>query len=331
MSQPILLGAEDRELLVFGQQHVETQDFFAEHVGNSHTVGIADFPHTRLIQGDESSYLDYLEVSWRYYKPEANTLADRLRRVEEMSVLFADIQRSWRINKPVRLYQRPDNRYVILDGNHRSAIAYVLGIDLPAIVVPAHQALREIVELPSRFFGAGNRDMPYQSLYLDSKTLVEGRRADLLGRIRKVEPEDLVGATVLDMGSNIGSNCYLAVEHGAKSTLGLELSPELATSAIRLNSFYARECRFQAHDLTKPFLPEQKFDLVFCLSVLGHLPNTEGVVETIRACTGKVLYLECHSGQSREDHDYLLNSDNFSSVDLVGYNQDDRMFYRCET
>jgi hypothetical protein len=326
--------------LLFGQQHVTTQDYFAERVGSSHTVPLPQIPHARfaaaLDDASAADYMNYLEVSWKYYGLE-NTPASREKRLERFREQIELIRREGAISQRVRVFQRPDGRRVIADGNHRAAIALALGLDLPAVTVPVPVALRSIVDVPHEFYGSRNRNLPYQSLHYGDELIVAGRRKDMLRRIKMLEPDDMRGSTVLDLGCNVGSNCFLAVHAGAASAHGLELSPRIATAAVRLNCYYAAPCWFTVHDLTVPFIPQAPYDVVFCFSVVAHLPTKDAIVETFRASTGRVAYFEGHENSSLADYRYILNEDLFSSVDLIGYGQAsihgsslNRPLFRCE-
>lgn len=326
--------------LLFGQQHVTTVAYFEDRVGSSHTVPISKSPHAAFAAGSDigsmAQYDEYLRCSWEYYDTRDNTADARQEQLERFADFRARVEGGLPI-EPVRIYERPDGRRVILDGNHRSSIALALGLDLPAVLVPADRALAEIVANPNEFYGSERGQLPYQTISRDGKVIVPGRRPDLMRRMEMIgQHGDLRGASVLELGCNIGSNCYLAVEGGAESALGLELSPRITTAAIRLNNFFARPCRFEVHDLTDVYASDMRYDVVFCFSVVAHLPSTAAIVETIRSCTDRVLYFEGHSRSDRNDYSYILNDRMFSEVDLVGYCQSgfddpslDRPLYRC--
>jgi 2-polyprenyl-3-methyl-5-hydroxy-6-metoxy-1,4-benzoquinol methylase len=340
-----VLSPADLRRLVFGQQHVGTQQFFAELAGTSYTVPLEAFPHTTFLKeqldrplDDDTAYAEYLRQSWDYYYgPEKNTPELRLARAQEFVELFRHINRQGAVRRPVQVYERRDGHLVILDGNHRAAIALALELPLEADVMPIPQALAGIATNPGEFYGSKHADMPYQSIFDGEVELVRGRRPDVLERIRMLDPGDLAGASILELGCNIGVNSFLAAQHGAASVRGLELSPRIATAAIRLNSYFALPCRFQVADLNLPVAGMEPCDTVLCFSVVAHLAETAAITQTIRQLTRRVLYFEGHAGTQLGADEYVLNKDLFASIELAGYGSDGvhtdqrtRPLFRCE-
>ena len=80
----IELAPSDLSQLLFGQQHLGTQDYFARRCGQYHTVPLDAFPHRQFIRAlaageprPEQQYLDYLQISWEHYRRKQNTPALR--------------------------------------------------------------------------------------------------------------------------------------------------------------------------------------------------------------------------------------------------------------
>jgi SAM-dependent methyltransferase len=193
------------------------------------------------------------------------------------------------------------------------------------------------LERMNEFIRLYRDNMPYQSLFHKETELLRGRRPDVLQRIKSVRPDDLQGKTVLELGCNIGSNCFLATQFGATHATGVDYSPRLISAAARLNSFMAAPAFFCVYDLNVELADEQRADTVFCFSVVNHLKNTDGIVQTILKKPGSVLYFEGHAGTSRQDYDYLLRDEYFRTVELVGFMRDGihthkttRPLWRCE-
>ena len=118
--------------LLFGQQHIFTQEYFASRNPAYHTVPVCETPHFHALSASdgEADYLDYLERSWEYYRPHSNVPSEREARLERFHGLREAVQSAGGILEPVRIFRRPDGRRVIIDGNHRAAIALALGLDL---------------------------------------------------------------------------------------------------------------------------------------------------------------------------------------------------------
>ena len=315
----IVVGKGDVEGLLFGQQHILTQDFFSSRGGAYHTVPVAETPHFDFISSNgtnESAYLSYLECSWAYLRPQSNTSLERRARVGRFLDLFSAVASAQRVHQPVRLFQRPDGRWVILDGNHRAAIALELGLDLPAIVVSPRDALRSIARHSGHRNGSKWIDKPPQSLIHAGREIVRGFRSDTQEIIASIRSDDLLGASLLDLGCSIGARCYAAVESGASSAHGLELDTRSASTAVRLNSFFAAPCSFTAHDLKRPYIARQ-YDLVICVGGASRLLQSGQALETIRASTGAFLYFEGEPC-SRPDDYVSLAGGTFSEIRQVG-------------
>jgi len=349
MTPSQVLSPASLKELVFGQQHLFTQAFFEKLHGQAHTIRLEDFPHYRFLQGHldkpdaPSQYADYLECSWSYRKDKGkNTAAERSKKIASFVELYRSIERrkhlgAQAITRPLILCKRPDGRFVIVHGNHRASVALKLGLEVRAKEVPLSTQLKKIATIPDEFYGSKRMNRPYQSIFYEGKELVEGRRRDINERLQKLNPADLRGKTVLDLGCNLGMSSYLAAERGAKQVVAVEYSPHIASAAIRLNAYFCRPCHFIQHDLSENLELNEQFDTVFCLSLIKHLKSPEAITALIKRATKKVLYFESHAHTSAEDYPYLLNKQNFSRIELVDHMSDGvhskkrtRALYRCE-
>lgn len=332
--------------LIFGQRHVATDALFFARSGSRHTVPIADWPHTQFIKETEAGkasnvYVEYLRASWAFLRPESNSEEERNARAEEFLTLLNDVKsRRARgdvpITEPISVTRRPDGRIVVIHGNHRAAVANLLRLSLPFREVHLREHVREVATVQGEWYGADRADMPYQSIVWAQKDVVKGRRPDILRRMKMLRHEDLLGRTVIELGSNIGGNCLVASQMGCTDAFGLEMSPALVTAAIRLNTVFAQNCHYAVHDLHQPLTPGISADTVLCFSVFAHLRDTAPAVDAILNATKSVLYFEAHSGERLGDYEYFLNGNNFSSIDCVGFGAAgtqsrswDRPIFRC--
>lgn len=338
----------DDDCLVFGQQHYGLQEFFSEKHGQSHTLLVDQLPHYLFLKNHlddphgDHVYSQYLDQSWTYHFGKEN-LSERCRRkIDEFVQLYESIAAQKELNenafqKPITVCQRPDGRLIIIHGNHRVAIAKKLGLSIKAQFISPQKHLRQVALVPDEFYGSERMDMPYQSIFEGETELVSGRRPDIRERIQLMDQGDLKGKTVLDLGCNIGNNCFVAVQAGATSAAGVDYSPKLISAAIRLNSYFAADCSFYVYDLNKEMVDVESADTVFCFSLVKHLQQREGLYQTILNKTKNVLYFEGHAHASLADYEALLNQDNFSSIDLIGYTRNgihnkkrNRPLFRCE-
>ena len=342
------VSSKDLNQLVFGQQHLGTQQFFIEKYGQYHTILLNQFPHYLFLKNNldnpfsDHIYAKYLKASWQYLYGEANTSELRAQRIKEFINLYDSIAKRKEygdraIKLPITLCERPDGKLIIIHGNHRAAIALRLGLDVRVNIIDYKKHLQKITFVPDEFYGAGRLHMPYQSVFDGEVELVRGRRPDTLERMKMMDEEDLKNKSVLDFGCNIGSSCYLAIQFGVCCATGVDYSPKLISAAIRLNSYFAKPCGFLVHDLNKELSNVEPADTVFCFSIAEHIKNKSALVKTIAKNTKSVLYFEGHSNTAQKDYDYLLNKKYFSKIELIGYLKDavdsksrTRPFFRCE-
>jgi hypothetical protein len=240
-------------------------------------------------------------------------------------------------HRELRVCQRPDGQLAVLDGSAAAYQAYVEGRAQRVQVLQPAEFVRQLVDLPSDFFGTMRGDVPYQSVFCNGDEFVAGRRRALYERLALVRHSDLHQKAVLDLGCNIGMNCYLAVELGARLATGVDRR-ELASAAARLNGFYGRPCRFVAADVNEALDGIGRHDTVFVFSILGHLHSAEGVLQTIEHAQAHAVYVETHrEGEPQGDLDRFLSAPLFTRVEFVGHcdngaaeDQMTRRLYRCE-
>lgn len=333
--------------LLFGQQHAHTLEFFASS-GDPISVPVERWPHYRFalsVVSDEvpdPAYETYLRASWPYYTDIENTAASRADRVRQFADLCREVatlrERHPVMQLPVRVCRAAGDRLVVIDGNHRVSMALALGLPVRATVVDVAARVREVAHVGGEWYGADRQSLPYQSIYYEGRELVRGRRRDIVERLRMVAPEDLRGRRIVELGSNIGANCFAAIEGGAASAVGFELSKRLVTAAIRIAVLLGRQARFVSHDLNgDPISRDHAGDTTFCFSVAGHVRNQPALAASLANVTGKVLYFEGHERSSLSDYKHLLSRASYSRIELAGYcrngvhsSRRERPLFRCE-
>lgn len=335
--------------LVFGQQHIYTQTFFAERFGQYHTLQLYELPHYIFLRDhldepySDHVYSQYLACSWVYYfGDEKNTEAARRGKIDSYLELYAAIKtRQYlgekAIEQPVVVCKRPDGRIIIQDGNHRASIALELGLDLRAVFVSPAQFMSKVINVPTEFYGTKRLNRPYQSIFYGGKEIIQGRRRDTYERMQRIRPADLQQKRVVDLGCNFGMSSYIAGEMGALEIVGVDANAKIISAAVRLNSFYRMPVSFKLHDLNEALRDVEPADTVFCFSLLDHLKLKEGILETLNRVVGDVLYLEGHAHTTQEDYAYLWDACKFSQVELVAYGSDGvhtntrtRPLFRCQ-
>lgn len=326
--------------LIFGGLNPQQQDFFTHLHEKRNRIELRDLPHYHYWRDGESArpeegdFYRYLSVSWRHHRPDSNSHEERISYLAQYEGLRDDI-RARGVREPIRVFMAPDGRRIVLDGIQRASIAYALGIDLPCVVVPLRSAIRELVRNDSETWGTGRKSRPYQSIYVGDRPLIPGRRLDTLERFRKISVlEDVRGKSVLDLGCNVGMDAILAWQHGARRVAGVENSPRIAASALRLSTVFATPLAMIVHDLASPLIGAGVYDTVFCFSVHALTRDGRALEDTIRAVTGSTLYFEGQEMGTREDYAHIFR--HFRAVEFLGYNSDGihrrtatRPFFRC--
>ncbi|WP_416149887.1 methyltransferase domain-containing protein [Salipaludibacillus sp. HK11] len=314
----------DPKTLYFGQQHVGTVNLFGE---NYHTVPLTETPHYQLLLGKEDIYEDYLKQSWRIKRPKSNTVTKRLKKINSFKSLLNDIKFDG-LKKPIQICRRMDGKQIILDGNHRASICLYLEKSVRATEVSMKQHIKKIIKIPDERWGTARNNKPYQSIIIDNKEIVNGRRdlKDLLSRFSLINPKDIENKNILDVGCNYGGNCFLTAEKGAKKVVGIDFSKNLITRAIRINTMLAQNCFFKNADFSKPNQLGD-FDTLFVFSVDRHINNNKALADNILLNTSKIVYFETHSNR------FIPNEvkEIFSKVTFLGKTGNSkRKFYRCE-
>ena len=334
--------------LIFGQPHILTQSFLLQRFGQFHSVELHDLPHYSFLRDnlespfEDHAYAEYLACSWSYYRgPEGNRPEERRRRISQYLQLYNDIDSRRHnsgdaIDVPLTLCRRPDGRTVIVDGNHRATIAHYLRLDVPVRFVDLGTQLARVVAVPDEYYGTARLARPYQSVFHRGTELICGRRRDVQTRMDLVSGGDLVNKVVLDLGCNLGANCYLAAERGAAAAIGIEKLPAVASAAVRLNAYLAAPCYFIAHDLDQELEVVPQADTVFCFSLLAHLASASALLKTISRSGCSVVYFEGHAASTENDYERFLKADLFSGVELIGHTHDGvhnarktRPLFRC--
>ena len=170
--------------------------------------------------------------------------------------------------------------------------------------------------------------------YLEIPGVTKGMRA-LDSRTQYFQAADFAGASVLDLGCNVGQMSFWAAQQGARAVTGVEydLAAYHKALAYRKQVPGGERVRFRHDDMDLPtawhHLPVH--DVVMLLSVIDtkELKNRFGILS--RACmkTAKVFYLEGHLKQPHTKYiNYLLDHTDFTQVRHLGASQG-RDLFRC--
>lgn len=99
--------------------------------------------------------------------------------------------------------------------------------------------------------------------------------------LKKMLP-DFQGKRVLDLGCGFGWHCRYAVEHGAASVVGLDISQKMLAEAK--NKTTSTRIKYICSAIEDSDLPENSFDSVISSLALHYTPSFEDVVTKVRNC-----------------------------------------------
>ena len=294
---------------------------------NSMSVQISDTPHYHLAKdtisgGDKTNnesknmYIEYLKHSWPSY--DLDTSQDKLNSKYQDYIEYIDkIVKSGKLNIPVILTQIPGLQgYYVVDGNHRCSIASALGLRIPAQILDFPSSFDQFMQI-DEFYGTKNKNMPYQSIYINRNIVRNGRRNDIYDRLEHLPRKLLKQKTILDVACNLGMNSIASFQFGAKEVLGLEVSKRMVNFATRFAIFNGcyQNVQFKEFNIDEDHLPnDEKYDLAFMFSIHHHLKNPHSLANIVKQNINEAVIFEGHPGTTLNDYEEFLNHSQFSKI-----------------
>ena len=155
---------------------------------------------------------------------------------------------------------------------------------------------------------------------------IRGKRT-IAERTSLFRPEDFKGATVLDLGCNIGQMMYQAMKWGATDVIGVEVEPNHAKHARRL-----LKCGVIIGDLEHRMTWDRipKCDVVLLLSVVRWMRDPVKLMKRASEKTHKAMYFEGHPRRFVPDiyRQALFRHTSFSRIERLGETPLERPFFR---
>lgn len=152
---------------------------------------------------------------------------------------------------------------------------------------------------------------------------------------------DFTGKTVLDVGSNQGGMLF-AIADKVRWAVGLDYDPKMVNASNKLRrivgadrvDFFVFDIDSDPHGLIEDFLPEERVDVVFLLSVCMWVDRWRDLIDTLAAMSDQMLFESNGSpDQQTEQVSYLQSC--YGDVKLLrGQSSDDpkkkaRRLYLC--
>lgn len=108
---------------------------------------------------------------------------------------------------------------------------------------------------------------------------------------QRIFPEDMSGASVLDIGCCYGSLLYEAKRRGATRLVGLEIDPERLRQAKLLRDALGADVELSDEDFFD-VCRRESFDYVLMLNLIHHLPDAVGALRVAARAARRALLLE---------------------------------------
>ena len=93
---------------------------------------------------------------------------------------------------------------------------------------------------------------------------------------------DFHGKAVLDLGCGYGWHCIYAMEHGAKSVIGIDLSKKMLQIARKKTSF--QNVEYRCMPMEEINFKEEQFDVVISSLALHYVQSFEDIVKRVYNC-----------------------------------------------
>ncbi|AZA99891.1 class I SAM-dependent methyltransferase [Chryseobacterium joostei] len=90
---------------------------------------------------------------------------------------------------------------------------------------------------------------------------------------------DFTGKKILDLGCGFGWHCRYAMENGAKSVIGIDLSEKMLTKAREINSLEG--IQYERKALEDVSYPTEQFDLVLSSLTLHYVESFDTIAQNI--------------------------------------------------
>lgn len=90
---------------------------------------------------------------------------------------------------------------------------------------------------------------------------------------------DFHGKNILDLGCGFGWHCRFAIENGAKTVTGIDLSERMLAKAVKINSLPG--IQYERIALEEVDYPAEKFDIILSSLTLHYVESFDSIVQNI--------------------------------------------------
>ena len=141
-----------------------------------------------------------------------------------------------------------------------------------------------------------------------------------------IQPSDISGFSLLDLGSNIGAMTFCAQAMDPVRSLGIEYDKKKVETSQRISSFGGlRNVEFRQGDIDRISTADLggQWDVVFCLAIESHVKDEEHLYSLLSEVTGRVLFFEGNGGCDIAAVTARLRRGGFREIRELGFCDDD--------
>ena len=166
----------------------------------------------------------------------------------------------------------------------------------------------------------------YHTLYLNGRR-VPGQR-DPLRRLALL-PVDFTGKSILDLGCNQGGMIH-PLSAQVKWAVGIDYDPHMINAANLIRNstgahntaFYVLDLQNEPLDLISDFLPEERADVCFLLSVCMWLKNWKDVIDFAQSHADSMIF-ESNGTQQQQEEQIAYLRTRYDSIGLLADSSED--------
>jgi len=146
-----------------------------------------------------------------------------------------------------------------------------------------------------------------------------------------IDVSQIYGKKILDIGSNIGGVLLELQKMQPVKALGLEYDKEKVDVANLIAKIHnIKNVEFVQMDVESDAFYQgltEKYDVVFCLAVIGHLANKENFIKKLREICINTLYVEGNGNSDVNETKLLLKEAGFKNIKFIGLSDDEKDDY----
>lgn len=144
----------------------------------------------------------------------------------------------------------------------------------------------------------------------------------------QIDKESIKNKSILDVGSHTGGLVFELSKYNPSYALGIEYDFDKVQLSNLIHTINIKNSpiEFKTVDVESDYFIneyENKFDLVFCLALLGHIKNKRVFMSKLYSLCNNTLYLEGNSNTSSDDIKILLIESGFKNIIYLGTSNDE--------